>query len=396
MFRDDKFDSIEVSTSHLKLRTVCFILALLLALGGFGYGVSQLIRKEPGYYEIKPNDEDDASQYKTGITFMYYLEGSSNVIGAQLNRLKEVYSTALLRAYKLLDEESEYEGYGNIALLNASVGERVAVGEQLFGVLSDAWEKTREEKGYNMFAGALFCEWNSILSLDDAAEFDPANNADMARRLKTLAEKTADLENFGLKFYESDWSVELWISPEYLDFLGQNGYSGSVLDLNLLSEAYRLALVRDELEVQGFDNGYIYTESGLTLSLSGHEGGEYCVYGPAEGGAEVIEKVEAKPDSASSLFHAFEMVEGEIMYYTVETPGGTLHRHPCFVTSTGEFAEVLASSCTVRYDGDIVGACYSNIALYNLTDRTAVCAAAKETDGTVVCAFWDGSVFQNG
>ena len=60
MFRDDEFDSIEVSTSHLKLRTVCFILALLLALGGFGYGVSQLIRKEPGYYEIKPNNEDDA------------------------------------------------------------------------------------------------------------------------------------------------------------------------------------------------------------------------------------------------------------------------------------------------------------------------------------------------
>ena len=390
MFRDDDLETIQVSTSHVKLRLVCFILALVLALGAIGFGMSRLIHKDPGYYEIKPDGSEEAPQYGTGITLLYYLEGKSNSIGTQLNQLKSVYGAALLRAYKLLDSGTMYEGYANIATLNASIGQYVQVCEELYWVLKDAFERTQERKGYNVFAGALFGEWNSILSLDNASEFDPENNESMARRIGRLAEETAKLENFDLRFEESDYSVELWVSPEYMDFLENNGYSVSVLDLNLLSEAYRLAMVRDALEEKGCGKGYIFTGDGLTLSLSAHEGGEYCVYGPDGDSVKAVAKMPAKPNSAYSLLRSFKLSDGEVMYYTIEKDGRTLHRHPCFVTATGEFAELLAASGTVRYDGDIVGARYSSIVLYNMGSREEIFAAAEAMDATVICVFWGG------
>ncbi len=395
MFRDNELDTIEVSTSHVKLRVVCFILALALALGGIGYGVAQLIHKKEGYYEIKPASSDDAQQYATGVTFLYYMEGGSNEIGVQLNQLKDVYGTALLRAYKLLDAETEYEGYANIATLNASAGKKVQVGEELYNVLRDALNKTRERCGYNMFAGALYSEWNSILSLDDATEFDPANNGKMARRLKRLAEETAKLEHFELRFDESEHSVELWISPEYRAFLDENGFNGGVLDLNLLSEAYRITIARDELERSGFGNGYISSDSGLTLSLSAHVGGEYCMYALKDGQITQAARTPSEPGSACSVFRSFAMSDGEVMYHTFEKDGKALHRHPCFVTATGEFAEVLEASCAVRYDGSLADACYANVALYNAASREAVCDIADRLDCAIVCAFWDGSFYSS-
>lgn len=371
------------SQSRTWLRIGCFVLAVAVALVALSYGFTQLGHKDPGYYEIEATPDEDTPLYSSGITLIYYFEGESSQIKQALNSLKDLYSTALMRSYKLLDPENTYEGYVNLASLNQGMGQSMQVSEELFSILEDAWAKTQEGRGFNMFAGSLYREWNSILSLNDLSDFDPATNPDTASRIRDLAEKTAQPETFELRVLDRENRiVQVNVDQAYLDFLEQGEYACEVVSMNLMEDAYRLSLIRDALEAQGFTNGYLSTDSGLTLSLSRHEDGAYGMY--SYDGERILQcaSIDAKPNSACSYFRVFPMETGEFMYHAVD--GG--YYHPCFITATGTFANVLNASCTVRYDGDVVAACYDNLKLYNLESREAVTAAASG-DTTYVCAF---------
>ena len=43
---------INVSNSHVALRTVAFVLAVVLGVAGISIGISSIGKREPGYYEI--------------------------------------------------------------------------------------------------------------------------------------------------------------------------------------------------------------------------------------------------------------------------------------------------------------------------------------------------------
>lgn len=379
-------EEIVISNSHNRLRIICFVLAVVLAVGAFSFGFTRLGHKDPGYYEIDAAEAEEAPMYSLGFTLIYYFEGDSDSIKAKLNAVTDLYSAALLRSYKLLDAETTYDGFVNLATLNQNLGKDMLVSEELLYILEDAWAKTQEQRGFNMFAGALYQEWNSILSLDDIAEFDPVTNPDAAARIRELAERTRELDSFDMQIVdESARSIQINVSREYLDFLEQKEYDGTVLSLNLLSDAYRLDLVRNALEAQGFTNGYLYTDSGLTLSLSGHSDGAYAMYG--FDGTQVVQcaSIDAKANSACSFFRVFPLQEGEIMYHAVSSDTDVRYYHPCFITATGEFADLISSSCTVRYDGDIVESCYANLILFNQESREQLSAAASG-ETTFLCS----------
>jgi len=374
-----------VNTSHLGLRLAGFIIAAVVMAAAFSFAIVQIGHKEPGYYEIEAEATDEAPLYRNGFHFVYYLDGGSKEIKLKLNTLEELYASVLLRSYKLLDTENTYEGFANLATLNQSLGEEIAVGGELLAILQDAWEKTLEARGMNLFAGALLNEWDSILALDDISEFDPATHGDIAERIRILAQETADLSHFSFEASPDTGKVRVTVSQEYLDFLQENEYGGQILTAGRLADAYRLALIKETLEAQGFTNGYLYTDSGLTLSLSGHEEGVYVLYGYEDG--EVVSDAEIKggANSACSFLRTFPMTEGEFMYHAA---GEGRFYHPYFVMNRGDFADILLSSCVVSYEGDIVGACYENIALYNLTSREEIESVTLE-GAAVKCTFME-------
>lgn len=372
-------------TKHLTVRVIAFALVFAVALGCIGFGVSRLGHKEPGYYEIEADASDEVSHYADGFAFLYRFDGTSSEIKAQLSEVKDIYNAALMRSYKLLDTETAYEGYVNLATLNENLGQPVSVSEELFAILTDAWAKTQEGRGFSMFAGALYDEWYGILSLDDISEFDPAVNADSAARIHALARETADLSYFSLAADPSALTVTVSAAPEYTRFLRENEYSERIVSMNVLEDAYRLSLIRDALEARGYLNGYLYTDSGLTLSLSEHEGGAYALYSLSGETVTQYASVTAAANSACSFLRVFPMLEGEIRYHAIAQDGGTRYYHPNFATATGDCAGVLMSSCAVRGDGDIVGCCYENFALYNLSSRAEIFAAATGSTRYLLC-----------
>lgn len=352
----------EVSSSNVALRTVAFVLALVLAVGAFSFGISRLGYKEPGYYEIEVPNVEDASFYRVGYTLTYRFDGESNQIKAEMNTLKDVYADALLRSYKLLDANVTYEGYANLATLNQSLGQMVEVSDTLFDILANGWDRTGKQEGYNLFGGVLRSEWNSILAQEDMSEFDPAVYPDVAQRLQELAARTGELSNFSLELNAETKTVKVCVSDSYLDFLAAQEFEGAILDTGALTDAYRLGLIRDALAERGFTNGYLSTESGLTVSLASHDAGSFVLYGMQDDGVGCAATLPAGADSVCSMLRTFPMQEGEVLYHIAD---GRFY-HPNLACD-GTVKNVLVSSCVTGTDGDIVEAAYRNLCLYSLS-----------------------------
>lgn len=376
-------DEIKISTSNTTLRTVGFVIALVVAVCAFSYGIASIGQKDPGYYEIEAPAAEEAARYADGVVFTCYFDGESNQIKKRMARAQEVYGEALLRAYKLLDPVNTYDGCVNLATLNASLGQSVQVSEELLSVLTDAWDKTQQGRGYSLFAGALTREWEGILTLGDAAEYDPLRNADSAARIRAVSERTVQPGAFDLAVDGS--SVCLSVSPDILAFLQENEYDGGVVNTGLLHDAYMLTIVRAALEQQGFTNGYLTTESGLTVALSAYGDGAYCFYSLVEGETVQSATAAVQPGSAASLLRSFPLAEGEFMYYSVDG----VPRSVISTLTDGTVNPLLQSCLTLRGDGDAVQAVYDSLTLLLQSEQSGLEAAMASLAGTgAVYAAW--------
>lgn len=361
-------EELEVSDKHLVLRIILFCLVFVIAVTAFSKAVVGIGYKEPGYYDIETNTVEDALLYNKGITFTHYFDGESDKIKKELLAAKDVYSEVLSRAYKLLDPKNTYDGFVNIAYLNSHLGEDVEISDELFAILTDAYDKTLEKSGYNMFAGAVHSAWNSILVLEDPEEFDPLNDPDEGARISGIAKMTAELEHFEFTVVDADrYIVRFDVSDEYLAYLEECEAEPVILDLNVLHDAYMVSMVRDTVEEKGFNRGYI-TCGGLTVSLSKHEAGAYCLYAMDEDGICTAASVPVTAGSVCSERRAFAFSDSELGYYSIENNGRTYYRHPNFAVDTGEFADVLMTSYVISTCGNIVDACYYNTVLNAMPD----------------------------
>ena len=365
-------DDFTISDKHVPLRIAAFVLAFIVAVGGITAGVVNIGRKQAGYNTVEPDADQSAPLYSADVTLTYLFTGSRSEIKEAYNAVQKDYSAALSRAYKLLDAENTYTGLPNLASLAESGGEAVELPEELYTVLLDALEKTRQQQGYNMFAGALYAAWTDILILEEPEPFDPVNDPTQAGRLQRLSKATADLGNFSLEIADPDrHSLRFAVSEAYLALLEELEIEAPVLELNLLREAYELSMVRDALEAKGWKNGYLESRSGLTLLLSGQEASDIRLYGMREGKITPAAVCRAGGGTAASSFRAFALTEDEACYYRLtDASGQTILRHP-FVTASGEFTDVLSSSLAVSGEGDPAAACWANIRLWNSGDTHA-------------------------
>ena len=373
----DRDQDIQVSTKHVKLRIVIFVLAVLVAVGAFTYGISALGRREPGYYRVEATADEELIKLDGNVNFQYRFKGSKSEINAELRQLQALYGASLRRCSRLLDTESTYTGVINIAEINANPGREMRVSEELFDVLRYALALTEEGQGYSLLAGPLYAEWNSLLILADPEPFDPSADAEEAERISKLASLVSDRENIRLEIVdEAACTVRLVVSDALRRQLQEYELECPFLDLNLLHDACLLRMIAADLEAQGYADGYLTAKSGITLSLSSHSGGEYGLIGFDGEHREVAATFPLERGTAFSLMRAFAMEDEDYYYYTVETEEGMLFRHPG-VPASGEYPGILLSSAIYCTEPDPVRAVYENIRLFACEDRAAVEACAS-------------------
>ena len=354
------------SKKKLVLRIIGFAVALTVAVAAFTYGVVMIGHKDAGYNTVEADLVDSTLVNHGNLKFEYYFTGSSSEIKRALNGLRNRYGVALNRAFKMLDSETEYDGFNNIATVNVNNGAAVTVNQELYNVLFDAYTKTKENKGYNMFAGALYKEWNSILILEDPLEYDPLFNEAEAKRLQKIAETVNDLDNFELVFNSEAKSVKLSVSGNYKAFVSEYELTDApIIDLNLLYDAYELTLIADVLNGEGYTNGYFTTASGLSLSLDEHDNEAVYDFLYLDENGTLSSAANAKMTKCSvmSRFCVLPYKENEYYYYTAVKDGKTYNRNP-YYTADGEFSGIIKSSYAISDKRSAADVCYANIVLF--------------------------------
>ena len=399
MKRKEKSNEMEVNEKHVPLRILGFVLALVLAVGAFTFGVTRIGHKDEGMYDLTAAADAELPLYQSGVHAKFLFRGESAQIKLALGQADKIYTEALKRNVKLLDARQEYDGMVNLATLNARLNQDVAVSPALYTVLTDAWEKTRAGEGYSLFAGPLFAEWESILILTEPEDFDPLRNEDEARRLELLAQWTGQTEKIRLVEVDAEQHIlRVEVTEDYLRFLEEMELEPVVLDLNLLREAYLLELTGRELEEQGLNEGYLSTDSGLILSLSGQNTGEYVLYNYLNRMPQVAATARVEPGSAYSQATAFPLITGvQTEFYTIEEAGKTHLRNP-WLPSDGLDRELLLSSGVLRSDGALAEACFENIRLRRAESAAALEKLAGESDAAVAWmlqADESGTVYRN-
>ena len=280
-----------ITKKNLWIRAIAFVLVGLIAIGAFVLTFLNLGGYEEGYNQVKGSTNKDVPLYETGISFYYYLSGSNMDMKQTMNYLKAEYTNVLSRLYVLIDSKHDYLGYTNIYTLNNNLGTEYQVSEELYDILYDAYERTLENDGYNMFAGALYSEWYEILILSEFEEFDPLNNDKENERIKKIQEMVSDLSNFELKFRnDGNKYVTFNCSKEYLDFIKEYELeSFPIIDLNLLSDAYKIEYLSSHFKKIGFTDGYITSSSGLIHVINENGINTVCsLYGRNDDGISVI------------------------------------------------------------------------------------------------------------
>ena len=251
------------------IRLVLFLFAAALAVFSFTYGVKMIGHKDPGWQTIEADVQKGHVTYTAGLTLQYWAEGSGAEIRDLTERVKKVYSDSLYRNVELLDARNTYEDSVNLASLNEQEGRKVTVSKTLARVLAKALEKTEENAGYSVFAGALNDEWQTLLYLENPQDFDPAVNGDQADRIARLTELINTPETFSLEISEKGEEAEicLRVSPAYQKAIEEMEISAPVLDLGVLRDAVLIDLVAEDLRGAGFTEGVLFSKSGLSMLL---------------------------------------------------------------------------------------------------------------------------------
>lgn len=343
-------EEIVISTKNKKLRTVLFVLAFFVAVSAFTYGITSLGHKDPGYHEVEVSEYKKVELFDTGIHLYYSFEGNSNQIKRQINELKEIYTTALDHAWKMLDKSTEYEGYHNLAYLNHHLNEDVEVDEELVRILQDAWKKSDTQK-YSVFAGPLFDQWKEILYADDPQTFDPLYNEVERQRLEELCACLQDPQNYDLRFQGN--TVHVYVSDTFLTVLKDNEYPEEILDLNLLRDAYLLENIRDQLAGQGWRKGYLESEKGMILGLGEMPVQECVLYTYDE---DVVQAGSFPVQEKTAVCRIKTFSAGETGYYVLEEDS-LIFRHP-YLELTGYPRNDIRSLYAADEMGDLVETSY--------------------------------------
>ena len=349
-------EQIVVTVKHKKLRTVAFVLALIIAVCSFTGGIYAYIHKDPGWYDIKPGKNEEVPFYASDVALTCYFTGKSDEIREANNAVTQIYRDALLRAAKLSDAHTTYLGLANLATVNETPGEWVELPKELFDAVSFAYALTQRNEGYSVLSGGLYEEWQALRYLNDPVPSDPLNDLRESGNLHALARLVNDPDALSLELNDKTNEVRLTKSAAYTALEEKMELSGAALDLGLLREAFLVAYAADAMYSTGYDTGVFTTTCGLTYTMSGNSAGSIDLFTLANG--EIRQAGEAPftgNGAAVAICRAFALPE-ELGYYTVETADKTVFRSPFYSALTGEPADLLLTACAARSDctGDAI------------------------------------------
>lgn len=259
-----------VPEGQVRRRLWLTILAVVIAIGAFAFGISQLVRA------IKADDESwvtiRSDRYGEGdgdgseLLFQYDLSAGEGSTNAKKKVVTAAYTALCSRAEALFGAESEDGSVCGLAWLSRHPNETVTVDPALYQalhLLEQAGDRT-------VFLAPLRVDYTNLFLSDDeltAATYDPLTAPDAVAFREETMRYVSDADMIDLRLGE-DGTVCLVASDAYLAWAETNGVT-ALLDLLWLKNAFVVDFIVDGLTEQGLTFGAISSYDGFTRCMDG-------------------------------------------------------------------------------------------------------------------------------
>ena len=258
---------VELSTQKLALRIMLLGIAILTASLAFTGAFNSLVAVPTGWQQITPTNMETAAHQD--FLLCYNIGQTELRAKDEVKALSALYGETMDHGSRALANTAQ-DGYVNLYDLNSQPNTAVSVDPLLYAAF-----QTIEESGSRMvYFAPLMESYHSLFSCSDdetAAQFDPEKSPEMARFASEIAAFALDPEAVQVTILPEN-TLRLEVSPEYLSYARENELE-SFVDLGLLRNAFLCDAVADELERQGYVNGYLTSFDGFTRALCQEEFG---------------------------------------------------------------------------------------------------------------------------
>lgn len=383
--RERRKSEIPVSGRHLVPRIVAFVLVLGVAIAAITIGIVNLITPASGLQEVEVKGGDGYSAVGE-INCYYYFSGDRSTVNATTSAVTDIYSVAMNDSYRMYEDTLTFEGMNSIGYINVHRGESVRVDARLYNALKKCVDNAATMP-FSIYEGPMQQEWRAILNGNVSGRMarDPSRNAQEQEYLSSYRALLEEESNFSISFLE-DNHVRLNLSEAVNQWVADHDYSGPILTLGPLRNAYRAKTVQDALVEAGYLDGFLVCTDGFALSFGGLKGMTYEIYGfDGTDTAKSVAKFGLGSDEAMSYLANAPTEPDDPEAYMIEVEGrGTVLRNSHLVPGGIEGASYLTSALLVSGNGDIVKLIQDAYALAVSKDESAFAATLSQTNGSAV------------
>ena len=149
-----KMEHVEVPESHVRLRAILFVLAILLAVVAFGFGLNSLLTPETGWKAVEASGSNSGE-----ITLQYNYGAGAQGTAAERRQVSDVYSTALTQAEQQLSQA----GNNTVSLYTVSTNPNQTVTVE--PILYRALERFCATGSRAIYYGPLYSRYYALFAL---------------------------------------------------------------------------------------------------------------------------------------------------------------------------------------------------------------------------------------
>lgn len=382
---------IDISTKNLKLRVGIFIIALIVALGAFGFGINSCVNSSSpnvGWNSYKLKDYYDANYegYNENIYLNYYLSDGNKSTN---KRIVDTFTSASKDVFSLIDSNKNHSySVNGIGYINSHIGETVEINGELFKILNDAKEKTYEEdSSYSMFSGLIQDYWKYLIPSVSLGDYKEPGY------LKYYVELSSDLSNFNLDLSKDGerYYAKFTISDEVQSFIDENKLDNiSILDLNTLFYSYYLDGIYSRFKDDDLVKGYLYTHTGEMIFMNDSfldTNGIRIFDSLNYGQSFVCGTLDTKKKAYVSNIRSFPVFsEFESEYFMTHIPSSNDSRSMFYDYKTGYSQNVIKASTLVEEDmsSSLVDLTYKNLNVVNSKDYNSYKGLSSSISGCMI------------
>lgn len=255
----EKVENIDLSDKHFKLRLIAVILAIILGVAAFGYGVHSIVTKEPGWYEVNANS--DKMTCADDFSFYYRVGLTSRDATVELKIITSLYTSATEEAYEIFNALEEFDNVHNVYYLNHNINTKVEISSTLY----NAFKLINEYNDKTIFLGPIFEYYSNMFMCQNDYEilpFDPIQNETISEYYQCIANYINDIS---IELLDNN-IVELRVSDEYVAFAREQGIE-NFIDFAWMKNAFIIDYIVDVFTANNYVYGIISSNDGFVRSF---------------------------------------------------------------------------------------------------------------------------------